>query len=142
MPIKKNKKDKSEAEHFEPVFSADLLNRIRNIVEQTGISPPDLFLKWALQEESWIGLNKAGKRRQVNQQSKAVGKPAQKTKTGKNVASPGNKKELVRKATMLVKNGMTHAKIAQTFNEQNVPTVSGTGKWYASSITNLLKAKK
>ena len=142
MAIKKNQKDKSEAEHFKPVLSADLLNRIRNIAEQTGISTSDLFLKWVLQEESWIGLNKTGKGHQVNQQSKTVGKPAQKTKTGKNLASPGNKKEMVRKATILVKNGMTHAKIAQTFNEQNVPTVSGTGKWYASSITNLLKAKK
>ena len=38
--------------------------------------------------------------------------------------------------------GMTLNKIAKTFNEERVPTVSGAGKWYYSSVANLLNAKK
>ena len=56
--------------------------------------------------------------------------------------SPGYRKELVKRAKMLKKEGMTHNKIAKTFNDEKVPTVSGTGKWYANSIANLLKSKK
>ena len=38
--------------------------------------------------------------------------------------------------------GITLKKIAETFNDEKVSTVSGTGKWYASSINNLMKSKK
>jgi hypothetical protein len=40
----------------------------------------------------------------------------------------------------LKKEGMTLVKIAEIFNEENVQTVSGKGKWYSSSITNLLNS--
>ena len=56
--------------------------------------------------------------------------------------SPGYRKELVKRAKMLKKDGMTHNKIAKTFNDEEIPTVSGAGKWYASSINHLLNSKK
>jgi diketogulonate reductase-like aldo/keto reductase len=57
---KKKVKDQPE-ETWKPLISDDLLNRIRNIVEQTGLSPSDLVLKWVLQEESLIGLMQSNK---------------------------------------------------------------------------------
>ena len=56
--------------------------------------------------------------------------------------SPGYRKEILKMAGTLKKKGMTHNKIAKTFNDGKIPTVSGTGKWYASSIANLLHSKR
>ena len=146
MAIKKNKKDRPEKESWKPLISAELLFRIMNIVGQTGISPPDLILKWVLQEESWIGLIQSGKGQTTTQSKTALNNPVQKEKDAKDVPldhkSTGYRKELVKKAEMLKKKGMTHNKIAKSFNDEKIPTVSGTGKWYASSVNNLLKSKK
>jgi hypothetical protein len=49
---------------------------------------------------------------------------------------------LKRNAKKLKKEGMSQQKIAETFNEEKVATVSGTGKWYSSSINTLLNLKK
>ena len=50
------------------------------------------------------------------------------------------RKILVKRAKKLKKEGVTLVKIAEIFNEENLPTVTGKGKWYSSSITNLLKS--
>jgi hypothetical protein len=116
-----------------------------NIAGQTGVSPPDLFLKWVLQEESWIGLIQSGNGQTTTQSKAAVNDTVQEKKDAKGVSldhkSPGYRKELVKKAKTLKKKGMTHNKIAKVFNDEKMPTVSGTGKWYAGSIDNLLKSK-
>jgi hypothetical protein len=123
MAIKKNLKDQSE-EIWKPLISDELAFRIMNLAVQTGVSPPDIILKWVLQEEAWIGLMQSGKSQTAKQpKTTAVDNPVQKVKSAK----------------MLKKEGMTHNKIAETFNGEKIPTVSGTGKWYASSINNLLK---
>ena len=146
MVRKKNVKDRPEESFWKPLISDELLFRIMNIAGQTGISPPDLFLKWVLQEESWIGLIQSGKGQTTTQSKATVDNPVQKMKRAKDVSidhkSPGYRKELAKKAVNLKKKGMTHNKIAETFNDEKIPTVSGTGKWYASSINNLLNSKK
>jgi intein-encoded DNA endonuclease-like protein len=55
--------------------------------------------------------------------------------------SPDYRKTLVKKTKKLKKEGMTLKQIAETFNDEKVLTLSGTGKWYASSINNLLSKK-
>ena len=144
--LKKNAKDRPEKSFWKPLFNDELLFRIKNIVEQTGISPPDLIMKWVLQEESWIGLIQSGKDQATTQSKMTVDNPLQKKKRTKDVSldrkSPEYRKELTKRAEKLKKKGMTHNKIAETFNDEKIPTVSGTGKWYASSINNLLNSKK
>ena len=55
--------------------------------------------------------------------------------------SPNYRKILIKRAKKLKKKGITLAKIAEIFNEENLQTVSGKGKWYSSSIINLLSSK-
>jgi hypothetical protein len=148
MALKKNTKERSEESYWKPVFTADMVNRIRDIMIQTGLSPTDLFLKWILQEESLIGLLQSGKGQTAKQPKAAMDIPAQKEKDTKAVTqtldhkTSGYRKELVKKAEKLRKKGMTHKKIAETFNDEKVPTVSGTGKWYSSSINILLNPQR
>jgi hypothetical protein len=147
MAVKKNVKGIPETSLRKPLISDELAFRIMNIAGQTGISPPDIILKWVLQEESWIGLNKISKG-EAKQSKMAVDKTVQKSKNGKDVSSAHNKPIkfnallTLKTAVALKKKGMSHKKIADSFNEKNIPTVSGTGKWYASSVSNLLKPKK
>ena len=145
MVRKKNVKDRPEKELWKPLISDELLSRIMNIAGQTGVSPPDLIQKWVLQEESWIGLIQSGNGQTTTQSKAAVNDTVQEKKDAKDVSldhkSPGYRKELVKKAKTLKKKGMTHNKIAKVFNDEKMPTVSGTGKWYAGSIDNLLKSK-
>ena len=148
---KRNLKDRPEESYWKPVFSAEIVFRIMKIVEKTGLSPTDLVLKWVLQEESLIGIIQAGKDQTVNQPKTAADIPVQKTVTTKKKAAKGDsiapksqgyRKELVKRVEKLKKQGITLKKIADTFNDEKVLTVSGTGKWYASSINNLMKSKK
>ena len=151
MAIKKNSKDRPEESFWKSVFNADMLSRIKGITEQTGLSPTDLFLKWILQEESLIGLIQAGKDQTAKQPKTTTDIPVQKTVTAKEKAAkgdslapknPGYRKELVKRVEKFKKQGMTLKKIADTFNDEKVSTMSGAGKWYASSINNLMKSKK
>ena len=151
MALKKNSKDRTEASFWKPLISGELLFRIKKIVEETGLSPSALFLKWVLQEESLMGM--------MRQRSKPVEKPLKtqpKASQQKSTTNQGKSEEIVpiasgnseyrktlaQKAQKLKKEGMSLKKIAEIFNEEKVATVSGTGKWFASSIANLLKSDK
>ena len=142
MAIKKNIKNQPEESYRKPLFSEELLFRIKNIVEQTGISQTDLFLKWVLQEESWIGLIQSAQGQTASQSKTVVNKPVQKVKGTKDASAKDDRKELVKKAEALKKKGLSYKKIAEIFNDEKIPTMSGAGKWYASSTSNLLKSKK
>jgi hypothetical protein len=67
-------------------------------------------------------------------------KPAEVTKV--NPDSPDYRKMLIKKAKELKKEGTAFAKIAEIFNEEKLPTLSGKGKWYSGSITWLLSVEK
>ena len=151
MATKKNVKERPEESFWKPLISDEMLFRIMKIVGQTGLSPTDLVLKWVLQEESLIGLIQAGKDKTAKPPKTAADAPVQKTITAKKKGakdvtlghkSPGYRNELVKKAQKLKKEGMTLKKIAETFNNGKVSTISGTGKWYSSSVANLLSSKK
>jgi hypothetical protein len=52
------------------------------------------------------------------------------------------KRSLVLQILSLKKAGKTYKQIADLFNEEGTHTVSGRGKWSATSIMNLLNTKK
>ena len=129
----------------------DLSVRLEKISEQTGLSPLSLLQKWIFQEETLIGLMQHNKEAMTEQVGKCLDTAKQKNpdtqkKRAKAILSEpdklNNRKTLIKRAIELKKSGMSLKKTAETFNEENVPTVSGTGKWYASSISNLLSSKK
>ena len=151
MALKRNtKKPAKIVPLLEVQSSSDLTVRLEKISKQTGLSSTSLLQKWILQEETLIGVMQRNKKPMKEQAETRLDVAQQKTpaarkKRAKAIPSdsgkPNYRKELVKKATMLKKEGMTLQKIAQTFNEEKVATVSGTGKWYASSISLLLKSK-
>ena len=151
MAIIKNTKDRPEESFWKPVFNKDMLFRIKDIVEQTGLSPSDLFLKWILQEEALIGLtlrNKGETAEQAKTRPRVISQkiPVAQEKSAEAVplkpSNPNYRKTLAKRIKQLKKEGMTLKKIAEIFNDETIPTVSGTGKWYSSSIANLMNSRK
>jgi hypothetical protein len=145
---KKNIKSQPETTIPEIAITQDLRSRIEKISEQTGLNTPALFQKWVLQEESLIGLIQRSRNETTEQ---APNQPAVVTQQVSDVQKqeefeeinpddPNYRKILIKRVKKLKKEGITLVKIAEIFNEENVQTVSGKGKWYSSSITNLLKS--
>jgi hypothetical protein len=150
MAVKRNVKDQAKEILLEVPFESDLPARIVKISEQTGLSPLNLFQKWVLQEESLIGVLQNSKDRSPKRAEAHSGVSRSKAPVARKESakadlpvpkSPDYRKTLAERAIKLKKEGMTLKKIAEIFNEEKAPTVSGTGKWYASSIINLLKSK-
>jgi hypothetical protein len=137
--------------------NSDLAVRIQKISEQTGLPSLNLLQKWILQEESWIGLTQRNgeQQEQVTKQEKAarpkvsrrqvsdVQKQEKQKKTAKNAPSdsPDYGKTLAERARKLKEEGMTLVKMAEIFNSEKLPTASGKGKWYPSSLVRLLNSK-
>ncbi|MDR1874957.1 MAG: recombinase family protein [Synergistaceae bacterium] len=157
MAIRKNIKDQAEVVLLEVPADSELPGKLEKISEQTGLSPLDLFRKWVLQEESLIGVLQSGALQSGALQSSEdrlsdedeacdafCPKTARENGAKADFPAPGSpeyRKLLVNRVMKLKNEGMTLTRIAATFNEEKVPTVSGAGKWYSSSITNLLNAK-
>jgi hypothetical protein len=128
---------------------SDLPLRIEKISEQTGLGALDLVQKWVLQEESLIGLIQRSRNETTEQSqnqpvvvTEHVSDVQQQEKSEEfNPDSPNYRKNLIKRVKKLKKEGMTLVKIAEIFNEEHVQTVSGKGKWYSSSIINLLNSK-
>lgn len=148
MPLRKKVKPKNNTITIEVPIDGDLSLRIEKISEQTGLSRLRLLQKWVLQEESMIGLVQYGK-------GQSAGRVKADSKTGRRQTSDVKKqrktsagkpesldyrKTLAKRVKKLKKEGMTLKKIAETFNDEKVSTVSGTGKWYTSSIAWLMNS--
>jgi hypothetical protein len=116
---------------------SDLSLRIETISEQTGLSPLNLFQKWVLQEESLIGFMQCGKV-QAAKQTEIPDVQVEEEVEKLDPDSPDYREKIVERVKKLKKEGTTLVKIAELFNEEKLPTVSGKGQWYSSSITWLL----
>ena len=130
---------------------SDLSVRLEKISGQTGLSPMSLLQKWILQEETLIGLMQRNKGPMAEQaETSPDNDPKRNLDSKKKMSkaipsgygSSNNREKLVKMASKLKKSGMALKKIAETFNEEKIPTISGVGKWYPGSINNLLKSKK
>jgi hypothetical protein len=151
MALRKSAKSQSETIVPEtPTGSADsallsdLRSRIEKISEQTGLDLVNLLQKWVLQEESLIGLmryNKGQASAQTETRRDASDVQKQEKTAGTSAITPKYPKALFKKAEKLKKAGMTLKKIAEIFNDEGLPTISGVGKWHAGSIALLLNSK-
>jgi hypothetical protein len=150
MALRKNLKYQIKTIVFQVPIGSDLPFRIENISEQTGLDTLDLFQKWVLQEESLIGLMRRREDQTTEQaetRSKAPRKQVPDVQEQQEPAkinphdNPKYRKTLVRRAKKLQKGGMTFKKIAETFNDEHLPTVSGTGTWHTSSLIRFLNAQ-
>ena len=142
VAIRKNMKDQPKIILLEVSSDSDLPLRLKKISEQTGLSSLNLLQKWILQEESLIGIiqrSKAHTPKRAEAQPN-VSKSAEAVQLGSSKTE--YRKILIKRALKLKKEGMTLKKIAETFNIEKLSTVSGAGKWYSSSINNLLHSKK
>jgi hypothetical protein len=149
MPLRKNAKSQVKTIILEIPATSDLPLRIEKISEQTGLGALNLIQKWILQEESLIGLIQRGKDHAAEQTKTRPDTPPQQDSDVQQQESPAEidpnssdyRKVLIKRVNKLQKGGTTLVKIAEIFNEEHVPTVSGRGKWYSSSIINLLNSK-
>lgn len=152
MAVRKNTKAQAQTILPEVSTGSDLSLRLDKISEQTGLSPQNLLQKWILQEETMIGLMRSNKEPVAEPQPKSTNaalpkKPAARKKAPETVPLDPNspdylRKILIQRVEELKSEGMSLKKIAEALNKEKAPTVSGSGKWYGSSVTNLLKSKK
>jgi hypothetical protein len=135
---------------------SDLSARLQKISEQTGLSSHNLLQKWILQEESLIGLMQHGQRGQeqkghtaeqekalpeVSQQPVPASRRREETQEAGSHGGANYRKTLIERAMKLKKEGMTLAQIAEVFNDENIQTLSGKGKWNAGPLARFLNAK-
>ena len=147
MALRKNVTQEVKKIIFDMPAGSDLPLRLEKISQQTGLSHFNLIQKWILQEESLVGLMLHRKERAAQagvSRKTATRKPSGATQQAAKIVpeSQNYRKTLVKRAKKLKKEGMTLKKIAETFNEEKVSTVSGTGKWHTSSINWLLNVMK
>ena len=142
MARRNNTKDLPKTILLELPFESDLPLRLEKISGQTGLSSLSLLQKWILQEESLIGVIQRSKEPASKRAEAHPSVSKSEDTVPYDPSNPNYRKILVKKAMKLKKDGMTLKKIAETFNDKKVPTVSGTGKWYSSSINILLNSKK
>jgi len=151
MALKRDKKNLAKTVSIlEIPLSSDLPGRLQRISVQTGLSSHDLLQKWILQEESLIGLMRH-RGEQTTEQAETRSDAdreqvpdVQEQKEPEKINphdKPNYRKMLVKRAKKLQKEGMTLNRIAKTFNDENLPTVSGTGKWHATSLIRFLNAQ-
>ncbi|MDR1377661.1 MAG: recombinase family protein [Synergistaceae bacterium] len=133
-----------------PVGSV-LLDKFRKISEATGFSDLELFQKWITQEESNLHvlrhyvdqLNEMPQRLQTRPQQKSS--PVQENLETQEESTKDDKKLdyrqfILQRIQSMRQEGMTFSKISAQFNEEGVVTISGVGKWYPSTISQLLAA--
>ncbi|MDR1873458.1 MAG: recombinase family protein [Synergistaceae bacterium] len=153
------KKEKSLAGPANFEIPQDLQDRLQNISERTQLSYQELLQKWLTQEENLADFQRSDDedfnegllkwkedvdarlgdlQRQVSAlwPSAAVGDvPAPKENaSGRNTY----RRTILRKIRSLRRKGMTFTDIARQFNEEGVATLSGTGKWYSGTISQIL----
>jgi hypothetical protein len=151
---RKKKDDAAGESGFEiriPLESRLLADRLQKISKATGLSDQELLQKWVIQEESnlhalqhYVG-EKLGQSNDQSGEPQRVQKPRKKTSqlqetpesTGSDEAAD-YRQTLLQRIQRMRQQGMTINQIASQFNEEGVATVSGTGKWYYSSISHIL----
>jgi hypothetical protein len=142
MERRKNAKYSAETIAFQIPADNDLQSRIKKISAQTGLVTLDLFLKWVLQEESLLGLMRSSKS-PATEEPQISTFPDSFPQNETSEINPSNsdyRKMLIERVKSLKKEGMTLNAIAEIYNKEKLPTVSGRGTWYSSSIINLLKS--
>ena len=123
-------------------------DRLIKVIQYTSLSHRGLLEKWLHQEEASIDAAKLAEEeisRRAEERVAALEKKVLRLE-GKTVRAEypekaQDKKMLVSQALSLRKAGKTYKEIAELFNEEKAPTVSGRGKWSPSMVIHLLGNK-
>ena len=158
MNILGKKKGKPFGKIFEIKIpsGSGLPERLERISGLTGLSDYELLQKWIVHEESVLNASRyyaetmqAKLQQNFTEQLRSVSYELQKRgelqKTGKPKAAKEMKPEksedyrqtLSQRIQNMRDEGTSFVKIADQLNQEGVPTVSGIGKWYASSVFQL-----
>jgi predicted transcriptional regulator len=124
----------------------ELPGRIQNIAEQTKLSYSELLRKWIAQEENIINAEHYEEdllkwRQHVEAQLIALQRQVfnlQRTSADEGIDEQEYRRTLLKKIKSLRDQGMTFVKISEQFNNEGIATVTGTGRWYPSSISQFL----
>jgi hypothetical protein len=154
--MKKKEKPSEESFKIKLPSGSDLPKRMERISDLTGLSNYELVQKWLVQEESLLNASSRyyvetmqskfqesfteqlrSLLREFRKADKPAGKPETEKKT-KPEKSKDYRQTLSQKIQKLRDEGMSFVKIAERFNQEGVSTLSGSGKWYASSVFQLL----
>jgi DNA-binding transcriptional MerR regulator len=140
---------------FDVPSSSDLPERIQDVSERTGLSYSKLLQKWLTQEENVVGSKRREddllkwtrnienqlndlQRRMLELQGKPAGDEDPESERHDNQVY---RQALLERIKSLRDEGTTLKKIAEQFNSEGVSTLTGTGQWYASSISHILKTR-
>jgi hypothetical protein len=142
-------------------LDSDLPARLQKVSEATGLSDRELLEKWLTQEEgnlhalqhyvesqlrlkndSSAPLSGMPRRVQEPPQEQPRSQGESEESITESDSEQGYRQALLQRIHDMREEGMTYSKIAAQFNEEGVVTVSGTGKWYPSSISQLLGATR
>jgi hypothetical protein len=123
--------------------------RIIKVIQYTNLSYRGLLEKWLHQEEASIEAAKRAEEeisKRVEERIELLQKQILRLE-GKAVRTeePSKaeyRKMLIRQVLALRKAGKTYKQVAELFNEEGTPTISGRGKWSPTSVMLLLDAKK
>ncbi|MDR1376823.1 MAG: hypothetical protein LBJ22_04870 [Synergistaceae bacterium] len=124
----------------------ELPSKMENISELTKLSYAELLRKWVSQEENVLNAEHYEEdllkwRQHVEAQLIALQRQVfnlQRTSADEGVDELEYRKTLLNKIKNLRNQGMTFVKISDQFNNEGIATVTGTGKWYPSSISQFL----
>jgi hypothetical protein len=121
-------------------YESQAAKRLQSISEQTRLSDYELLLKW-LNDRDLSNWQK-GIEEQLRQISELLGGEMMENKNSE-VDSPSKsyRQQLLKKIQDLREQGLTYSKIAARFNAENVATISGTGRWYPNTISQILQKK-
>ncbi|MDR1977255.1 MAG: recombinase family protein [Synergistaceae bacterium] len=143
---------KQENFKIEIPSGSDLPERIKRVSTLTGLSNYELLRKWLAQEESTLNTScyyaemiQSQLQNMTEQLRDLLGK-SPRSATGKTVIEKpmqkaaledpeGHRRMLLEKMQSMKAAGMSLLKIAEQLNEEGVATISGTGKWYASTVS-------
>jgi hypothetical protein len=170
MPIrKKSAPDIEQTLTISLPASSDLPEKLRRLSEATGAEPHDLIAKWLDLEEKLFSVQRSLQevifsRWQLNVEAQAAELSKQflqsddtafkkKIKPQKKPVSPKTKtratapedelrKTILEKVEALRAQGMTLQAITQNLNTERVPTLSGRGEWYTSTLSRFLSKSK
>jgi hypothetical protein len=140
------KREKAPQKMLKIEVPNELPGKMQNISEHMKLSYSDLLRKWINQEEHVINAEHYEEdllkwRQHVEAQLIALQRQVfqlQKTSAEEGGNEQEYRRSLLKKIRTLRDQGMTFVKISEQFNNEGIATITGTGKWYPSSISQFL----
>jgi hypothetical protein len=128
------------------------VKRLQSVSEQVQLTYYELLLKWLDDEEKRIQVQHdiedlSGWQKRLETQLNKIaelfrGKTPEDEIADSKTDAPSEKdyrQQVIEKIQNLREQGLTFSKISAQFNAEAVATMTGTGKWYPSSISQLLQ---